>query len=199
LLLIRTQNVKSRLNPKKSSRPTLKNLKSSGVLYRVKVGLRHHVSPGGDVHYVGYNIGYPWNNSHIPNFSGNGALQTCRAVVKYNGERAELAATIGRNSPEVRCDLLSSSFPPNQLAADLLSAAHSECWNPVVYGDAVLVTDNRMQWVYGPYDVEPGEVEDLAGQLTTPHTLLDRATRPWILFHVEPDERDLILLKMLFL
>jgi hypothetical protein len=191
--------MKSRLNPKKSSRSTLEILQDKRILDRAKVGLRHVVKPDRSVQHLGLNIGHPPGNRHMPNFYP-GAAQTYSTVVRYNDQRAELTATLGRPGYKGHILDVSAHFPLNPLATELLRAASSpaSCDNEV-YGDAILVTDNRMHWVYQPYNVQPNEVLDLEEQLSTPRTLFDRQSRPWIFFHEEPNERDLVLLKMHFI
>ena len=160
----------------------------------MKVGLRHTLKADGTVQPLGFNVGFPWNNSNLPNFyPGSNSVH---AVVQYNGERAELAATLGRTGCDGHILDVSSHFPPNPVATDLLRAAYQTA---TVFGDAVLVTDNRMHWVFRPYKAPADEVRDFDMLLTTPRTLFEDGPGPWIFFHEEPNQSDIVAFKMRWL
>jgi hypothetical protein len=194
---------KSRLNPNKTSRATLKQLQDKGILERMKVGLRHIIKSDGIVVPLGPNIGFPTSDKHMPNFYP-GAARTYSAVVTYNGERAELSATLGRQNYEGHVLDVSSHFPCNQLATDLLVASFTSSYlgyeaNSTVYGDAVLVTDNRMHWVFRPYGAAAEDVEDFNELLSTSRKLYKDGNRTWIFFDEEPNQADIVALKMRWL
>jgi len=189
----------SRLKPNKDSQSALKQLEKKGVLNRHKVGLRHVIKADGTVDYIGYNIGYDWRNRHMPNFYP-GADQTHGAVVQYNGERAELTATLGRTGWEGHVLDVGTHFPPNPLATQLLATQYNTGYQPpnlpIVYGDAVLVTDNRMHWFFWPYNVSIDDVERTNDNLSTSRDLIKDGASAHIFFHTEPNQKDIVTLMM---
>jgi hypothetical protein len=194
---------KSRLNPNKGSRSTLRQLQDKGVLDRQKVGLRHIIKPEGAVQPAGFDVGFPWDQRDLPNFYPG--CDRVHVVTEYNGQRAELLATVGRSGYEDHVLDVSAHFPSNQVATDLLTVAYQNRQfggyrqNDIVYGDAVLTTDNRMHWVFRPYKVPADEVRDFDMLLSTPRTLLDEGNRVWIFFHEEPHQSDIVAFKMRWL
>jgi hypothetical protein len=189
---------RSRLNPNKDSQSVLKQLKKQSILVRRKVGLRHVIKTDGTVEYVGYNIGYDRNNRHMPNFYP-GVFHT-RAVVQYNDERAELEATLGHPGWEAHPLYVGDRFPLNLLATQLYAArfdARCQLRNlPTIYGDAVLITDNRMHWLFRPNDISIEDVERTNDMLSTPRDLIKDAGSAHIFFHTEPNQQDIFTLKM---
>ncbi|HEV2559315.1 MAG TPA: hypothetical protein VGU45_11865 [Microvirga sp.] len=162
----------------------------------MRVGLRHIIKTDGTVEALGYDIG-PLPNGKLSNFHP-GAAQTYQSVVDYHGQRAELSATLGREDYQGHILEVSTHFPRNQLATDLLGAAGMP-WltgphqSPTAYGDAILVTDNRMHWCLRPWRVQPGEVALFDGMLTTPRSLLQSlGGHDWIFFHEEPNQTDIV-------
>jgi hypothetical protein len=154
------------------------------------------------VHYVGYNIGHDQQHRDIPNFyPGVDRVHGC--VVQYNGERAELTATLGRNGWRGHVLDIGTHFPPNPLATQLLAARPYGAWRPqdppTVYGDAVLVTDNRMHWLFRPYNVSIEDIVSFNDLLSTPRDLIKDAHRAEIFFHTEPNQNDITALKMRWL
>jgi hypothetical protein len=68
-----------------------------------------------------------------------------------------------------------------------------------MHGDAVLVTDVRAHWVFRLYRrvVAAEDLEMFDGMLSTPRDLIvPEYGNPWIFFHEEPCQRDLVMLKM---
>jgi hypothetical protein len=189
----------SRLNPNKASRSALKQLQKKHLLHRQKVGLRHVIKTDGTVHYVGYDVGYDWYNRHMPNFYP-GLEQTYRSVVHYNGERAELTAALGRKGWEGHILDVGTHFEPNPLATQLLATRPNNTWQllnfPIAYGDAVLVTDNRMHWFFGSHKIAVEDLETFNNALTTPRDLIKDARRAHIFFHTEPNQQDIFTLMM---
>jgi hypothetical protein len=187
---------KSRLNPNKESRSSLKELERKGLLVRRKVGIRHLLRPDGTVEELGHDIGFPWNNSHMPNFYP-GVARADRVVVNFKGARAELTATLGRTGYEGHVLDVSTHFPANELATCLLATANSWSWqDAVAYGEAVLVTDNRMHWEFRPYHASTEDVEIFDAMLSTPRRMFKNGDRAWIFFYVEPHQHDIMTFKM---
>jgi hypothetical protein len=135
----------------------------------------------------------------MPNFYP-GVDQTRGAVVQYNGERAELTATLGLRGWEGHLLDVGTHFPPNPLATQLLAARYGTGYRPpnlpIVYGDAVLVTDNRMHWFFRPYNMSIEDVERTNDALSTPRDLIKDAGSAHIFFHTEPNQKDIIVLMM---
>jgi hypothetical protein len=174
-------------------------LQDKRLLTREKVGLRHIIKTDGTVQYVGYDIGFTWDNRELPNFYPG--VQQTDCVVQYNNQRADLSATIGRMGWEGHVLDVGTHFPPNPLATKLLnpvqaSAVVASRPLPIVYGDAVLVTDNRMHWVFRPYHVSIEDVEAFNDTLLTPRDLIIGTYRATIFFHTEPNQNDLMAFMM---
>jgi hypothetical protein len=187
---------KSRLNPNKASRLCLKELQGKGILAREKVGLPHLLKPDGTVEDLGYDRGCPWDNRYMPNFYPTVARAE-RVLVQYKGQRVELTATMGLKDWTGHVLAVGTHFPRNDLATDLLAAAGGGSWEDVVVdGDAVLVTDKRMHWVFRAYRVAVDFVEMLDAMLSTPRDLIKEGNRASIFFHKEPCQSDLVTLKM---
>ena len=66
------------------------------------------------------------------------------------------------------------------------------------YGDAILVTDNRMHWTFSNSKASAEEIELFDAMLSTPREILTpwKGHRPVIFFHEEPNYVDLVALKM---
>jgi hypothetical protein len=190
---------KSRLKPNKDSRSALQLLQDKNVLTRQKIGLRHVVKADGTVEFIGHNIGHPYDNRHMPNFHPR--VAQAHAVVQYNNARAELSATIGTQGYEGHVLDISKHFPENPLATQLLAAAqsnggYSSSYAPTAYGDAVLVTVNRMHWLLRPYKASPDDIELCHDMLATPRDLIRTGDYAYIFFHEEPNQNDISILKM---
>jgi hypothetical protein len=191
---------KSRLNPNKTSRTTLKELQKEGILVREKVGLRYIIKADGAVDYIGYDTGSLYDEPDLLNFYP-GTARTWGTVVRYKDQRAELTATLGRKEWAGHVLDIRTHFPVNHTATQLLAQAYVDSGNnvndaPTVYGDAVLVTDNRMHWVFRPYNVAVADLEDFDAMLSTSRELIKSCGRGHIFFHVEPCQNDLVALKM---
>ena len=66
------------------------------------------------------------------------------------------------------------------------------------YGDAILVTNIRMHWVFSKSKADAEEIELFDAMLSTPRELLKpwKNSNPIIFFHEEPNYVDLVALKM---
>ncbi|MBM6582701.1 hypothetical protein ILT44_21075 [Microvirga sp. BT689] len=186
---------KSRLNPNKESRLALKQLQDKKILIRQKVGLRHAIKSDGSVEFLGYDVGY----YHMANF--HPGVARAHTVVQYNNARAELTATLGTPGYEGHILDISKHFPQNPLATQLLAAARSKAGfpsssAPTVYGDAILVTDNRMHWMLHPYRASLEDIERCHDMLTTPRDLISSRTSACVFFHEEPNQSDILTLNM---
>jgi hypothetical protein len=191
---------KSRLNPNKASRPTLKELEEKRILVREKAGLRYIIRADGAVDDAGYSTGYEYDGYNLPNFYP-GAERTWGTVVKYQDQRAELTATVGRKLWAGHILDIGTHFPVNHLATQLLAQSRVDNGSkaddgPTVYGDAVLVTDMRMHWLFRPYNVTLEDLETFDAMLSTPRDLIKSNGRGHIFFHVEPCQKDLVAFKM---
>jgi hypothetical protein len=193
--------MKSRLNPKKNSRTTLQFLADKSILQRRKSGLRHLIKADGTVEYLGYDYVLPCKYD-LPNFHPD-ARRTYSDVVRYNSERAELTATLGRSGYEGHVLDVSAHFPRNALATDLLAAARTAASMPsddIAYGDAILVFDNRMHWTleagWGARTVQ--DLEQVNDMLQSPRTFDGDGRSACIFFHAEPSEADLVAIKLMF-
>jgi hypothetical protein len=125
--------------------------------------------------------------------------RTYGTVVEYDGGRAELTATVARENWKNHILDISTHFPENHLATQLLAQNYPNSANYrglTAYGDAILVTDNRMHWVFRPYNVDVDDVETFDAMLSTPRDLITLNGRAHIFFHVEPLPSDLMLFKM---
>ena len=191
---------KSRLNPNKGSRSTLKQLKGKRILVREKVGLRYIIKVDGSVDAAGYDNDCYYDYSNLPNFYP-GTDRIWGTVVNYNDQRAELTATLGRKEWAGHILDIATHYPVNHVATQLLAQAHVDRGAIVndastVYGDAVLVTDKRMHWVFRPYNIPIDDVEEFNAMLSTPRDLIKSHGRAHIFFHVEPCQNDLVAFKM---
>ena len=195
----------NRMNRKPESRATLLELERKGVLRRERIGIRNiiHASTGG-VQRVGFDInelhGSLWRNPQLLNFCP--AAQFATGWVGYGGARAFLSATQGRAEWEGHPLDLSSHFPVNALATELLNqpctknASFSD--KVPILGDAVLTTDHRQHWILRPYrrEYSEDELSFFASMIATPHDLMTSTWRPSIFFHEEPREIDIIAMKL---
>jgi hypothetical protein len=202
LIVVLNMKNKSRLNPNKQSRASLKLLEDKGILHRQKVGLRHIIQTDGTVQHVGYDLGSNWYSSNLPNYYP-GVSQTYGTVVQYNNARAELTATLGRKGWEGHILDVGTHFPPNPLATQLwtdqLQSASLPYSDSVIYGDAVLVTDNRMHWTLRPRNASVEDLEIFDEMLSTPRDLIVRGDYAQIFFHTEPNQNDIVALMMRWL
>jgi hypothetical protein len=196
----------SRLKPDAEHRETLKYLHEKvGIIRRRKFGLRQVIEAAtGAVRSVGYDL------PGLPSYVGaeglgnfHPAAPKVSAVVTYKGARAELYATQAREGYiGDRLDI-SCYFPENKLATALLGQPWPKVsnyhGNAPIYGDAFLVTDNRMHWLLSAWKIPAGELIEFNEGLATPRDLIDAGGRhPWIFFHEEPHCKDLLLMKMRF-
>ncbi|MBM6583846.1 hypothetical protein ILT44_26965 [Microvirga sp. BT689] len=191
----------NRLKPDPTSRNVLKELSQKGILSREKVGIRNIMraetrafEPVGYSHYWFRDA---WER--LPNFHPNAPQVT--AWVDYNEQRAEITATYGDQGWYGTPYDLSSIFPANELADKLLrqpSTKPGRGMNVGVscYGDAVLVTDIRMHWIFSNWKADAEEIELFDAMLSTPRQILTSGYRPVIFFHEEPNHVDLVALKM---
>jgi hypothetical protein len=192
---------KSRLNPNKGSRQALKQLEDKGILSRQKVGLRHIIKADSTVHFVGHDIGFEWHNREIPNFYPG--VERSHDVVLYNNQRAELTTTLGRPEWEGHLLDVATHFPANLLATQLMNAAraangHLSSDTRIAYGDAVLVTDNRMHWILRSNQNQTSieDVEMFNDTLSTPRHLLKQYGHAQIFFYTEPSQTDIVAIKL---
>ena len=130
--------------------------------------------------------------------------RTWGTVVKFKDQRAQLTATVGREHWAGHILDIATHFPVNHLATELLAQSRVDNGlkahdGTTVYGDAVLVADFRMHWVFRPYNVSLQDLEDFDAMLSTPRDLNKSNSRGHIFFHVEPHQNDIILLKMRWL
>jgi hypothetical protein len=65
-----------------------------------------------------------------------------------------------------------------------------------MYGDAVLITDNRMQWVLSIYDLPQDELRDFAVILATPWEIRPSIWRSELIFLEEPCQTDIMAMKI---
>ncbi len=196
----------NRLNPKPTSRPSLRSLETKGILSRELVGIRNIVRAAtASVEPVGFNL-------HDLHGSCTRDLQNfypgvCYASgwVGYNGGRAEILATQGRKGYEGHLLDVSRHYPVNDLATNLLSqpCTRNGRYDPdvPVYGDALLITDRRMHWVFRTWkrEASPEEVEMFNNDmLVSPRDLIagHGGMNPWIFFHQEPCEQDIVALML---
>jgi hypothetical protein len=123
--------------------------------------------------------------------------------VTYDKGRAEITATPGHKTWEGTPYDLSSIFPMNMAAGELLRQPDTKCGSGIdpgmrFYGDAVLVTDIRMHWVFSNVRAEAEEIEVFDAMLSTPRQMLTpwQNANPIIFFYEEPNQIDLVALKM---
>jgi hypothetical protein len=190
---------KSRLNPNPTSRPTLKTLQDSRILGREKIGLRNIIrATTGVVEPFGYDIdgvrNFIQNEPSLSNFRHN--ARELRALVGYDGARAEMLATTSYSSLHGAADDVSSHFPVNSVATGILKQpCTKQCWfDPAIpiYGDAVLISDKRFHWVLPKGKTSDVEFADLDAMLTTPRLI----SRRWwwgtaMVFLEEPNQSDI--------
>jgi hypothetical protein len=196
----------NRLKPDPKSRKVLKELSQKRVLHRDKTGIRNIIrAESGKLEPVGLNHHYfnaGWER--LPNFHPNAPRLT--GWVGYNKGRAEITATYGHKSDtrwyKTPYDL-SSIFAPNVAATELLRQPCTKCGigvgpDMICYGDAILVTDARMHWVFANRNVNAEEIEVFDAMLSTPREILRpwKGSNPVIFFHEEPNYIDLVALKM---
>jgi hypothetical protein len=192
----------NRLKPDPKSRKALKELSQKNILRRERVGIRHIIRAAtGELEPVGlshYWFGKTWTCE--PSFCRSAPRLT--AWVSYSNQRAELTASYVPDGYWTHHDL--SSIPPaNALSDKLLCQPDTKYMSPqyagaCCYGDAVLVTDNRMHWIFSNWKADAEDIEQFDAMLSTPREVL----RPWgdqhpvIFFHEEPNFVDLVALKM---
>jgi hypothetical protein len=196
---------KNRLNPNPANRSALLNLKKKGVLRRQQVGIRHIIRASTNtVETIGFDLTelHGWYSTGLSNFGYN--TDCAIGWVTYNGGRADLRGTQGVGASKDRLRDFSRRFPVNQLATDLIN---QKCTKGVYYdpalpvrGDAALVTDMRAHWYFSCYNpnVSIQDIQDFNSMLTSPRDLIPgySGRNPWIFFHQEPNERDIIMTMM---
>jgi len=192
-----------RTNPSKTSRATVKELAARGVLSSSMIGIRALIRAAtGEIDDQGFDHWHLHRDGeHLPNFQVG--LVECRAWVSYNGGRAKLEATTGTRYWNNPAYPPGSTFPENELASGLISqpdtkAAFGIPLDGVLRGDAVLVRDIRRHWSLSRRGAEHGEVDFFNEMLSTPRTLIQgwNGCTPRIFFHEEPNEDDLIFMKL---
>jgi hypothetical protein len=185
---------------------TLSYLQKKSVLRREKVGLRNIIrAHTGAVECQGLNVPFyliePSERVRLDNFHPGSIVFS--AWVSYKGRRAHIRATSGQpewiNTP---CDI-SSHFPINNLASELLrqpctKGLQYNLDRLTIYGDSVLITDIRDHWVFRRYDMDQESFDLTDENLTTPRTTYRKnvAGHSAIYFHEMPNEDDLFYLKM---
>jgi hypothetical protein len=193
----------NRVKPNPASRSALADLNRRGILRREKVGIRNIVRAStGVVESVGlHHYGLYPPSERLPNFHPNAPRVS--AWVTYDSGRAEITATPGHRSWAGTPYDLSSIFPLNRIAGELLHQSDTKCSAGIdpgmrFYGDAVLVTDSRMHWVFRNTQAEAEEIEVFDAMLSTPRQILTpwQNANPVIFFLEEPNPTDLVALKM---
>lgn len=194
-----------RTKPSKTSRATVKELETKGILFGEKIGINHIIRAAtGQVEEQGFDH-YDLNKKRerLANFHPN--APTCSAWVSYGSGRAQLTATYGNNRWLGTPYDLSSIFSENCLADQMLRQPDTREIGGIqsgekFYGDALLVTDIRQHWTLHRRQAEEGEIEFFNETLSTPRTLIERRNGypPQIFFHEEPNEDDLIFIKLRF-
>jgi len=127
-------------------------------------------------------------------------------MVTYNGGRADLRGTQGVRDCQVRSLDFNRRFPVNQLATDLINQKCTKraYFDPMLpmRGDASLVTDSRAHWCFKLNDgsASAEDIVDFNNRLVSPRDLIPGCYRynlnPWIFFHEEPCERDILTIMM---
>jgi hypothetical protein len=65
-----------------------------------------------------------------------------------------------------------------------------------IYGDAALITDKRLHWVFWRHQVPDDEITDFDAQLTTPRILQKCWNSTKIIFLEEPNQNDIFAIKL---
>lgn len=194
-----------RTKPSSTSRATLRELAAKGVLSSSMVGIRTVIrAETGEVEDQGFDL---WqlqrDRVRLPNFYVGFA--ECRAWVSYNGGRAKLDATMGKGYWSNPAAPPSPIYPVNDLASQLVGQPDTKGTfgipsDGLLYGDAILVRDIRRHWSLCYRSAEEGEIEFFDEMLSTPRTLIAGwgSGRPQVFFHEEPNEDDLIFMKLRF-
>ena len=192
-----------RTKPNKGSRAILKELSAKGVLAPSMVGIYNIIrAQSSTVEPQGYDL---WQLSSTLERPSSFALPLlrCDAWVGYSGGRAKITAASGGRYDSQPANSCGGSYHVNELAGNLIRQPDTrgaswirECDR--FYGDAVLVTDVRRHWSLVRWRVEAGEIEDFNEMLSTPRTLVSRGAHnpPSIFFHEEPNEFDLMFMKL---
>ncbi|MGH1591137.1 hypothetical protein ACRBEV_25640 [Methylobacterium phyllosphaerae] len=194
-----------RTKPSKSSRATVMELADKGILFGERIGISHIIRAAtGRVEEQGFDL-YEFNSERERPLNFHPNAPKCSAWVSYGSGRARLTATYGNNRWLGTPYDLSSIFPENCLADQLLRQPDTRDKTGVplgekFYGDALLVTDIRQHWILSRRQAEEGEVEFFNESLSTPRTLCRGWNKytPRIFFHEEPNEDDLIFMKLRF-
>ncbi|WP_157080538.1 hypothetical protein [Methylobacterium variabile] len=192
-----------RTKPNKGSRAILKELSAKGVLAHSMVGIYNVIrAQSSTVEPQGYDL---WQLSGTLERPSSFALPLvkCDAWVGYSGGRAKITAASGVRYDGQPASICESSCHLNELAGKLIRQPDTRgaSWIPndgQFYGDAVLVTDVRRHWSLQRWRVEAGEIEAFNEMLSTPRTLVSRGVHnpPSIFFHEEPNEVDLMFMKL---
>jgi hypothetical protein len=191
------------VKPNPANRSALAELEQKRVLHRERSGLRHivragtqMVEPNGFSHYC-----FSAAHERLANFHPNAPQVS--GWVAYNNGRAEMTATPGTLNWKGTPYDLSSVFPSNTLADDLFRQAGTKSGTGLqpgacFYGDAVLVTDARMHWIFRTWKAELEEIDTFDAMLSTPRSLIKSQAGDYavIFFHEEPNVVDLVSLKL---
>ena len=189
---------KSRLNPNPASRPVLKELTDKKILWRKKVGLRYILRTNGMCEFSRFSVGSHASNRDISHFRRYPYSSTY--AVQHDGQRARLTAAVERED-WMYFQAADGELPVNPVATDLLTQSEGH-WGTastgakVVFGDAVLVKDFRMHWLFASANLTPNQVINFNSQLSSPREICRCNWGRCILFHEEPTSDDLFLIKM---
>jgi hypothetical protein len=183
------------------SRSILKRLEQRWLLRRKKVGIRNIIrAASGSVECYGLNLHATCLfHERLANFHPNAPRMS--AWVAYQDGRAELTATHGHSAWVNTLYDLSSIFPVNAMATDLMydPATKSSGYLPpnlTFYGDAELITDSRMHWFFINWKAEAEDILSFNEMLTTPRTVLYQDAKPQIFFHEQPHQGDVMTMQM---
>lgn len=197
-----------RRNTSTGTKAALSRLRAKGLMWNTKLGFRHVITPDGSIvrHEELDLLPGRYDCFNLPNWHPGAEKCTVRTV--YDGKYARLVATYGStgwfNTP---CDV-SSHFPINFFATDLINlpGVHWHTKKPSTrvycYGDAVVCTDISTRWIFNYWqrDLDEDEVCFVDENLTTRRRLLRESIdgRSAIYFYETPNEIDLVYLVMRF-
>jgi hypothetical protein len=193
---------KNRLNPRSENRQDLRQLEQSGILCREKIGLRNIIrADTGEIEYCGHNITGEQNfikqEPRLGHF-GSGGECVSRSI-HFKGRAARILAMTDKRGSQPAEPRLGATLPVNELASELLKepCRTLEFFFPdrPMYGDAVLITDNRMHWVFSIYGLPEDDLRDFAVMLATPWEIRSSNWCPELIFLEEPSLADITTMK----
>jgi hypothetical protein len=194
---------KNRLKPRPESRQALKQLERKGILHQSKIGLRNIIrADTREIEYCGHNInGERDFIKHEPRLSHFGSVGDCVIrSIQFSGRAAKVLAMTDKRGSYPAEPSLGTTLTVNEIATELAKepCPTLELFFPdrPMYGDAVLITDNRMHWVLSIYDLPEATLRDFALMLVTPWEIRSSTWCPELIFVEEPSPADIMTMQL---